>query len=291
MKIAVISNHSTRRCGFAKYSYETVTALARAGHQVVAWDGVYEKVYARREAGEESFLPPDAESFDVIHVIWHANTMNHYNGATWPKGPVLSLWNGGPSDAYCPFADAFDVKWSCYPLEGHRDHWYPVLDWVKDLPPTAEEFTVGATSVRGDGISEIIEVCGRRGWATNLPVPDQWLSLEDEVQRLAYSTVNVCWYNTPDIWKDRAGAPATALASGRPLLITRDSLLSHLWDAPDIYHGRHAKREGKGIDDALQLISEDWEAHMLRIPRATQKQFSWTRAVQTFEEGWAACRK
>jgi len=289
MRIAVISNFSDRRCGFQNFSVQLVTALRRAGHTGVDWDGTYSAVYARQQTGSEAFLPPDAASFDVIHVIWSAQTLNHYSGATWPAGPLLSFWDGGPSDAYCPFRGAFSCLWTCYDraAEGYHENWYPIPDWIDDLPETASEFTVGCTSVRGDGVAEIAEVCTRQGWAMNLPTPGVWIPLEDEVRRLARSTVNVSWYQTPPLWKDRAGAPSMALASHRPLLISRDSLLSHLEGFPDLYHGILKVHGGEGLERALEHIYEDWYAYKLIYPSEVLDRLSWTRSVALYESVWS----
>ncbi len=290
MKILLIANFSDRRCGFQNYAMQTLTALARAGHDVTAYDGTYSAVYARQQTGDPGFLPPDAATYDVIHVIWHALTLNHYSGCTWPAGPLLSWWDGGPSNASCPFADSMQVRWSAYTREGYAYNWYPIPDWIPALPDPPTAFTVGATSVRGDGVAEIRQVCEQHGWATNLPVPDQWLPIEDEVRRLARSTVNVCWYDTPAIWLDRAGAPSMALASHRPLLITDDSLLGHLHAYQDLYHGKIAKRGGPTLDMCLSQIAWDHHGGSLRLPGAVLADLSWTRAAEVFTEVWAEAR-
>ena len=290
MRILVVWNASDRRCGFQNYGAQTVRALANAGHHVVPFDGTYSQVYQRREAGADPFLPENGHTYDVIHVIWHAMTLNHYSGATWPKGPsapLLSFWDGGPSNCWCPFVDAMDVKWCCYPKEGYRDQWYAIPDWVDDVPAPDPQFTVGVSSIRGDGVPEIVATCERNGWAINQPAPDQWIPLEDEVRRLARSTVNVSWYDTIPLWKDRAGGPSTLLASGRPLLITDDSLLGHLVDAPDLYHGKIAARGGPDLETSLKAIEADWTAGTLRLPQETVQRLSWSESVKVFEQGWA----
>ena len=287
MRLLLIGNLSDRRCGFANFTDQNIIAFRRAGHTVTAFDGTYSSVYARQQTGDPGFLPSDAGSYDVIHLIWHAMTMNHYTGCVWPKGPVLSFWDGGPSNAYCPFHTAFSSKWTCYDrsAEGYHENWYPIPDWVTDLPTPAETFTVGVSSVRGDGVAELTDLCAKRGWGLNVPTPGQWLTLEDEVRRLAKSTVNVSWYETAPLWKDRAGAPSMALASGRPLLISRDSLLSHLWDYPDIYHGRITKHGGPGLEESLERIKADYEAGTLLMPSKVHE-LDWAKSVDLYVSKW-----
>lgn len=296
MRVCVIANFSDRRCGFQNFAVQTVTALRRAGHLVTAHDGTYSTVYARQQdpTCPDSFFPADIADYDVVHVIWAAQTLNHYAGADWTKPRLISWWDGGPSNCCCPFEWSPQVKWTCYDrrAEGYIESWYPVPDWVEDLPEPNPVFTVGATSVRGDGVGEIRAVCEAHGWATNLPAEgsEVWIPLEDEVRRLARSTVNVSWYQTPPLWKDKAGAPSMALASGRPLLITRDALLEHLWDAPDLYHGRILQHGGPGLGECLEAIERDWQAGLLRMPTATAEQLAWQHAVRQYEEAWRAAR-
>jgi len=277
VKVLLIYNASDRRCGYQNFGTQMAKALIRAGVDVTVWDGTYSVVYARGH----QLLPSNVHDYDLVHIIWHAMTMNHYNGADW-TGLKTSIWEGGPSDAYCPFLDAMQIRWSDYPRQGFRYLDYPVVDWIDDLPPPASTFTVGASSVRGDGVGDIIEICEQQGWATNLPDPTQWLSAEDEIRRLAKSTINVCWYRTPPIWKNHASAPSTLLAAKRPLLINHDLLVEHLHDAPDLYHETDLPRMLKRL--------EWWQSRGLPLkqPLESAERLSWTRAVDAYLSGWGA---
>lgn len=276
----MIGNLSDKRCGFANFTQQTITALQRAGHDVGSFDGTYEQVYARQQQGVNGFLPPNAASYDIVHVIWHAMTLNHYSGCDW-TGLKTSWWDGGPSDATCPFKDAMQIRWSDYPREGYHYLHYPVPDWVTDLPAPDAAFTVGASSVRGDGIAAVQELCESHGWAMNLPT-GAWVPLDEEVRRLARSTVNVCWYRTPPLWHNRASAPSMLLASGRPLLIDEDALVAHLFDASDVYHGAWGH-----LDEALWRVWADWQEKTLTHPTATAEELSWTRAARELARVWA----
>lgn len=295
MKVLLVANFSDRRCGYQNFAVQTETAFRRAGFDLTTFDGTYSRIYARQQdgLGIHAFLPPDTPDYDVVHLIWSAQTMNHYTGAQWPEGPLLSIWDGGPSDAYCPFMQWMSCKWTCYDrsAEGYYENWYPIPDWVDDLPAPDEAFTVGCSSVRGDGVAEVRDLCARRGWAVNLPSPGQWVPLEDEIRRLARSTVNVSWYRTSPIWKDRAGAPSTALASRRPFLKSDDSLLGHLEGCPDLYHGIHLEHGGDGLEGALARVYEDWKAGRLLYPSKTVDRLSWTRSVALYADVWRYLRE
>ena len=279
MKVLIIANFSDARCGFRNFADQTVAALQRAGVEVSSFDGAYPSVYARHQIGIDAFFPPDIARYDVVHLIWNAMTMNHYSGADWTTCRLTSWWNGGPSDASCPFEAAMQVKWSDWSRDGHYYQWYPVPDWVDDLPPADPIFTVGASSVRGDGIAEIQQVCAAHGWPVNLPAPGQWLSVEDEIRRLARSTVNVCWYHTSPIWQNKASAPSMLLASGRPLAINHDHLVGHLEAAADLYHG-------EDLEPLLCQIEDDWRQGRLILPTSTAAQLSWTVAAGHFVAAW-----
>ncbi len=288
MKVLVVYNASDQRCGFANFGSQLVTALGRAGVEVTAWDGTYSVLHARSERGEPDFFPADIESYDVLQTVWHAATLNHYSGAPWSilRHPLRSWWDGGPSNTYCPFADTMQQRWTVYPRDGYHILWYPVVDWVADRPPEAPTFTVGASSVRGDGVPLIDAICAAHGWATNLPAPDQWLSIDDEVRRLARSSVNVCWYRTPDLWLDRGGAASTLLAAGRPVLINNDRMLAHLYDAEDIYHCDRAETPTGDVvllEAALVALAA---APVRRLPYETATRLSWTAATRVLLDTW-----
>lgn len=298
MKICLISNFSDTHCGFRNYSDQTAIALRRAGHQVTVWDGTYSAVYARQQRGAPflGMFPPDVDTYDVVHTIWHAMTLNHYAGAPWEAvhHPIRSWIDGGPSNASCPFKAQMDVRWGHYPRPPEEQYHVtplPIVDWITDLPAPDPIFTVGATSVRGDGLGEIRAVCAANAWATNLP-DGQWRPVEDEIRRLARSSVNVCWYNTPPLWRDMAGAPSTALASHRPLLISRDALLWHLWDRPDLYHGQVARKGAcrSSLEDDLILLSAQFHQGTLRRPQQVLQDFSWTSVAVDFTRVWEGSR-
>jgi hypothetical protein len=294
LKICVITNFSSPRCGIANFGHQTATALAHAGHAVTAFDGTYATIYARQQAAlADCFFPDDLETYDVVHLIWHAITLNHYTGADWARlaaaRAVKSFWDCGPSDAYCPFDAHFPVKWMLYPRDGYHVMDYPAPDWVTDLPPVDEGFVVGASSVRGDGIDELRAVCDAADWPLTLPVPGRWLSIEDEIRRLARATVNVCWYNRNQTWKDRASAPSMLLASGRPLLINEAELLAHLWGRADLYHGSILVPDGtRGLGPALRAIEVDWRHDRLRVPTTTARDLRWTTAAARMTAVWEA---
>jgi hypothetical protein len=214
------------RCGIANFAEQCSTALRRAGAEVTDWNANYSSIYARREAGQPTYLPDDAADYDVILLGWHPIALNTYGADHFPAGPLLAVYlHDLPPWSACPFEDRIDyVMTSEAYAKSACVLPYPVPDWVTGLPDPADIFTVGLTGVRGDGHAEVREVCARYGWAVNAS-GETWLSLEDEVRRLARSTINVCWYHEG---RGIAGAPSMCLASRRPLLVNTSPMLRHL---------------------------------------------------------------
>lgn len=299
MKVLVIGNLTDTRCGFQNFTVQTITALRRAGHEVRQYDGTYTQVYARQQDPQThpySFLPPDAVDMDVIHVVWHPATLNHYNGADWvgmrerAHRPVLSVWNGCPA-AWCPFTDLMDVRWGVLGREeGHRQIWYPIPDWVEDLPEPDPQFTVGYSGVRKDGLAHILGICTHHGWAVNASDPAVWLSQEDEIRRLARSSVNVCWYSGEH--DDRSGGAMVCLASKRPLLCNDVRMMLHLkpYSGTDVML---CENDPAILRAQLEQAAERWAARRethFPLPTQVLADFSWSKAVNVLEEGWNACR-
>lgn len=286
MKILVIGNFSDVNCGFMNFSNQTVLALDEAGHTVAMFDGTYSQVYARHQRGVDGFLPPTAADFDVIHVIWHPATLNHYSGAKWPAGPVLSVWNGCPA-AWCPFTDAMDIRWGVLGREPeHHQIFYPIPDWSEPLRYLETLwFTVGYSGVRGDGLEALKAVCEKNDWAMNFSKKGKWYSIEDEINRLAASTVNVGWYGAEH--DDRSGSAMMCLASHRPFLCNFVPMFAHVIpyaEQQEIYCG-------VDLEESLQAVRTDWVNGRLRYPKQILQDYSWSRACHILEAGWQEVRK
>lgn len=301
MKVLLIGNLSDKRCGFQNFTQQMITALRRCpGVQLDVFDGTYTEVYARQQRPETQHLglfPGNVLEYDVVHLIWNAMTMNHYSGAPWASltgaGVVTSWWDGGPSDSSCPFIDHLQVRWSDYPRDGYHYMHYPVPDWVYNRPEPANVFTVGASSVRGDGVAELRHNCEQLGIALNLPVPGQWLSVEDEIRRLARSHVNVCWYNTPPLWKNRASAPSMLLAALRPILVNNDPLVEHLktyTPSQGVYHGTRTPGHSPSMVECLAGLQRMYASGTLSAPFVPYNDLRWESAAQEFVNVWAAYR-
>lgn len=299
MRVLLIGNLSDKRCGFQNFTQQMITALRRREDvALTVYDGTYSAVYERQQLpgrAFDGFFPPDAFNYDVVHLVWNAMTMNHYSGAPWAllreARVVTSWWDGGPSDASCPFIEHLEVRWSDYPRDDYYYSPYPVPDWIDDLPlAPSPRFTVGASSVRGDGIAELRACAEELGFALNLPTPGQWLSVEDEIRRLALSHVNVCWYNTPPLWHNRASAPSMLIAAKRPILINDDPLVAHLklyTPHEGVYHGTRQPGQEPQMIACLAGLEQLWKAGVLEPPLKPLEDLSWTRCARAFVDVWS----
>ncbi|KKK56402.1 hypothetical protein LCGC14_3064890, partial [marine sediment metagenome] len=175
-------------------------ALRRAGHEVDDWDGHYPVIYEKLQRDVPAYLPANANDYDVVHLNWHPASINHYLPEHFAglDHPVLSIrvtdlppWSG------CPCLEPFTVRITAEPHElSTLVVPNPVVDWADEriaFPAPNEEFTIGFSGVRLDGYGVIKEICQAHGWALN-ESGAEWLTIEDEIRRLARSTVNVCWY-------------------------------------------------------------------------------------------------
>ena len=252
-------NMTAGPCGIANFAQQWSTALRRAGCAVTDWNANYSVIHAREEAQEAgTYLPADAATYDVIIIGWHPAALNTYTADHFPVESRLCVYlHDLPPWSRCPFEDRANLLVTSEPHPTRKTLVlpYPIVDWVNDLPWPNAAFTVGWTGVRGDGQAELKAACATHGWQTNFSNPAVWLSIEDEIRRLARSTVNVCWYHEG---RGTSGAASTCLASGRPLLINHSLMLRHL------QNGGLVRRRSGTLAEALRPLATQWHGDHYR---------------------------
>jgi len=301
MRVLVVGDFTAAPCGIRNFADQTYRALTNhSGLEVEKWDGHYPGIYARREAGLPTYLPPDAADYDVIHVNWHCIAFNTYGpdhfpppvqystggySRTWRK-PILSVYlNDIPPWSGCPFHDRADVRFAAEPSPGCIELPYPVADWI-GLPSVDEGFSVGCSTVRGDGVSFVAGICAERNWAFRIPDRSQgWLSYEDEVRRIAHNTVNVLWYFEG---RGKSGGLSHAISAQRPVICSDSQMFSHFWDYRDeLYFGGSAR---ESLVELLHQVHADAQQGCLRFPRRAAEERSWSRATAQMVAAWEAAR-
>jgi hypothetical protein len=288
MRILVVGDFTRQPCGIRNFADQTVRALANhPSLEVDQWDGHYPLIYARREACQPAYLPDNAATYDVIHVNWHPIAFNTYGPDHFPAGPLLSVYlNDIPPWSGCPFHDRADVRFAAEPAEGCIELPYPVADWI-DLPPPDPTFSVGCSTVRGDGVWKVREICAARGWAFRTPDHTTgWLPYEQEVQRIARNTVNVLWYFEG---RGKSGGLSQAISAQRPVVISDSEMFSHF----EAYHDElyaSTRAQPRSLENLLEEVYQDWQANTLRYPRRAARERSWTWATAQMVAAWEAAR-
>ena len=287
MRILHVTAQSPLRCGIRNFGEQLTTALRRAGAEVDEWDANYSTIHRREEAQDPlgTYLPKDASTYDVVHVNWHPITTNTYNPEHFDQigNVLLSVYlHDLPPWSSCPFVHKADARITSEPDPlSTLELIYPVVDWVEDLPNLDPAFTVGWTGIRGDGLVELEKICAARGWKLNLGNPNVWLSLEDEIRRLARSTVNVCWYKED---RGRSGAASTCLASGRPLIVNDSPMLAH-------FVGYHQVVRGGCLDQTLSTLNKIRSVEGLHFDNDATDDLSWSRAASRLLSHWSDLRE
>lgn len=311
MKILVVGDFTAQPCGIRNFADQTFRALSNDSRlEVHTWDGHYPELYRRREAGEPCYLPRDAESYDVIHVNWHPIAFNTYGPGHFPlarrvhefldgsdgetfrqtgahRRPILSVYlHDIPPWSGCPFHDRADVRFAAEPSPGCVELPYPVADWI-ELPPPDLGFSVGCSTLRGDGVWKVKEICDARGWDLRLPDRSKgWLTFEEEVQRIARNTVNVLWYFEG---RGKSGGLSQAVSAKRPVICSDSSMFSHFHDCEEIWFPFEAAPTLEKMLDALHFAWENGTLDTYRPINAAETH-SWSRAVDRMVAVWQGAR-
>lgn len=283
MRVLHISNHSVDRCGVALFGRQCSAALRAEGVEVVDWDATYSVLHAREECGQPSYLPASLDGFDIIHLNWQPATINHYHPTMFPLGHhrYSVFLHDLPPWSTCPFEDRMQVKFALEPYPGAVEIPPPAPDY-KPSSPMNQQVTIGRTNIRHDGRQALWELCGENGWIFNDSGGD-WLSEEEEVERLARSWVNVVWYTEH---RSRGSAAMIAAAARRPLLLSGSARFSHLWPYRDEYYTAPIDQLAVSLEAIVEEVSRGLETIPHRIPEA----FGWRAAARTMRATWeAAC--
>lgn len=283
MKVLFINNDSDERCGIRLFGDEMAKAVEREGVEVTRYNGCYPEIYAR---GHEYF-PPDWSTYDLVHLNWHPATLNHYVPSIVPNGLPLSLFvNDPPPNSSCPVWDLAKVRWTSVPeVEGTELLVYPIPSHITPnvYPYVLNPPIIGYSGIRGDGHDSLKDLCERNNWVFNASKPGSpWRSTEEEINRLALSTVNVCWYFAT---RGVASAPMMMAAARRPLLVNSSSMFDHLrgeFGIDDVYFAPAEET----LEDAVKHVLVDVSLGCQLIPTNSCLRYSWSQAAKTIVKRW-----
>jgi len=279
MRVLHISNHSSGRCGVSLFGLQCSAALRAEGIDVVDWDGHYPPLHAREEQGLPSYLPNELHTYDVIHLNWQPATLNHYQSGMFPAGIHHSVFlHDLPPWSTCVFLDRMNTRFALEPFEGATEIPPPAPDYRSSVQ-RASAVTIGRSNIREAGRDQLADICRRYGWDFNDSSPE-WLTEEQEVDRLAKSWVNVVWYTEN---RSRGSAAMVCAAAGRPLLLNSESQrFGHLHTYSDVVYYRRLDQ----LEDALIEIVEQVSLGLATVPTRMADDFSWRKAAKKMIATW-----
>lgn len=225
-----------------------------------------------------NYLPPDAHTYDVIHLNWFPTTIGHILPEHLPEGPLLSAFyhETGSSQPHPMWSPKIRLKLAAEPAAGCELWTMPIPDHVPQNIPL--RFDVGMTGLRRDGLDWIQPVCERNGWT--LSTPNGWLPVEEEIDRLASCRVVVCHPHSGN--PGQSMSVSFCIASRRPTLINSNRMVSQIW-ARDQELGKELYLS----DDVERGIREVLEERPLaKRPTLLADTYSWTAQTRRLVEMW-----
>lgn len=287
MKILFITNNA-QRCGIAEYGRHHANALVKLGHEVTV-------VFAPVENGPPYIPQQVNEDFDVCHVNWHPMTLGHLHFVHlddaniarrltscffhesvphWEKTGFPKLWQD--MDA----SPARTLKYCSEPMDGAIFFRVPVWD-IRPRTiyhPLDERPVIGYSGIRRDGEDRILFACEKNGWAPNGPSAE-WLRPDEEVDRLALSTVNIIHYHGG--YSGQASAVGPILAAGRPVIINSNRMLK-TWAMFDGY-GLYLRDD---LEAGVREVLDDLKHRHAEFPTELADRYSWHKMAQQMTHQW-----
>lgn len=297
MKILLVSNHATERCGVAAYGRHLFNAVQDTGIHVAPWHST-----------PEAPLPDKAAEFELIHVNWHAATVGHLKVGDFPAESKLSVFIHEPASV-CNLVEKADLVISTEPIANLGQGFQrfglfpnPCLDYTPRSEWDGLEVTLGFSGIRRDGLDriegaierqklELVDQDGPPGldevnphaWrlCASAKDPDGWLSDEAELERLAACAMSVFHYHSGN--SGQSYAVMTGVAARRPLLVNRNRMLEHIWGEPGIEEEVYVVDDvAEGIHQVVKDLREGRE----KRPFELAKRRSWSVAIEKLVGWW-----
>ena len=299
MRILFINNVSTERCGVRTFGEQMVNALNRAGDAVTVWDGTYSAVKQFGYLPHE--MPTQFKEFDLVHLNWDPQAINHYLPEHFAGGPPLSLFlHDVPPNSTCPVYGVAAWRFGFEPYGDVDVIDEPIPPTPTGLDPVPNRVVIGVSGIRNDAGAVVVQqLCKERGWECSIPSWQRgspWLSTNDEIRRLARCTVNVCWYATSG--RGKSMAAAFCCAARRPLICSGSTMFSALWPYEDeiYFPARFGFPEHHADDWATQLpilvdeVLRDLKRGEELIPNRVCYELSWDQIIQRVRMRWRGVR-
>jgi hypothetical protein len=276
MRILYVTDWSTQRCGIAAFGHEMVQALqADPELEVTVWNANYPHLHALEEKGLPAYMPADAEDYDVVFMNWHPGSCNHYLPQHLPTKPVIAAFlHDLKRYSWCPYEERIDLPFASEP---NPEGWIPMAYPCSDYDPPVkwqpgDPIRIGWSGIRGDGKGDILQLCEKYGWQPNIP-SERWLSTEEEIDRLALSTVNVFFYRSG---QGRASAVMKAVAAQRPIVLSNSPMFD--------YYRENFQLDFWWVEDLEATLCNAVVCWGDKIPISCRAANLWSKSVARYKE-------
>lgn len=287
MRVLSIAAFGNIKCGEREYALLWNRELRKLGVEIDEWDGFYPT------AKERGYFPPNVGEYDLVHLNWGPANLGHYVPEMVPKGLKLSIFlHDVPPNSTCLLQDRAQLLIAHEPGPG-----FHVINHA--IPPYAGPFLhqrhpicVGVTGLRADpGMGMVQHVCAEWGWDISLPKwvkGGPWITMEEEIARLATTTFNVCWYQTSG--RGKSMGAMLAAAARRPLLLSGSSMFSVLIPAfgHEIYHVKGGQPDWT-VDTLafyMDAVMKDIEAGVAPVPQDCLVDLAWEKTARKIKDLW-----
>ncbi len=258
LKVLHVTN-GTLRCGISLYGKLLTAALDKHPEIIKLEHWV---------ADYPTYLPPNADQYDIIHMNWHPATINHIQPDFIPEDSFLSVMFHEPPRRFRDAKGKYPAPppiWTRTDLKlmaSTKDTFDGAVEFLMPVPEPTERLPeaslgsviVGHSGIRGDGLDRLIEICVRNGWIlSHSGQGGEWLSVDQEIQRLARCTVNIAHYHSA--YSGQGFGAMFAIAAERPVILNHSRMTETLWK----YAGCHEDNfpDEASLDAASQLYMFD----------------------------------
>lgn len=267
MKILLVSNWQTERCGVAEFGRQQAAALRAAGHTVTEWAPTLERHWP--------FLPPVQDYEDVIHVNFHPGTLGFLTG-TGSRQPPLSLFKHEPPGG-CTIEPR--ARWVFSAEQDAPPHhtFFPMP--CVSYKPMSKPITglLGFSSLRKGGLDWVGPVAERLGLDVDAGATE-WLPIGEEVERLAQCEFLVYWYG--GAYAGQSAGIMTGVAAERPILLNRNRMFKSLWPYEDELYIRD------DLEAGMREVISDIEHGHPRIPYRLKADRNWDKLIPLMVASW-----
>lgn len=295
MRVLHVSNHATLRCGVAEFGRQLSAAVRAAGHDVTDFEGSYP------ECARRGYFPEDWYTYDVVHLNWQPNTLNHYQPEVLQQYAEKVPWQVDEYGAW-PALSVFlhDLPpWSVCALaqlpNPIRSALEPYEDYIVIPPPCLpprpalplfERPTIGMTGIINPHVEVVRGICERHGWDLGLSSPE-WVSNDEEIARLQRCWVNVVWY---DYDRSRSSSASIVATAQRPTVLSYCTRFDHFLPWEGEFYWADPSHPERLEHLLTRLVEHTRRGDHMTFPEASVNALQWPRLIRPLLHAWEGRR-